>query len=96
MIQNVSLLMQYTEELSLIMNSLTIILLLVVLFRIKRVIKWMRKISENTKVPVCGQGMCDKKEKLSKEKTEQIQTKGLENPQSQAELLSEVLDEVFP
>lgn len=105
MMQIVSFLTQYAEELSLLMDSLTIVLLFVALHRIKSARKWMQEIAGNAKGSACEQAIYEKLEEGQKEEMRQAQTEDINEEQiqeklhcavPQEELLAAVLGEVFP
>ncbi len=95
MMQSVHFLMQHAKELSVLMDGIIIVLLLVILHRIKELLKCIRRENECTRKSVREQMLSEKEEEPPKEAVGQAETSAMENAQTQTELLTAVLDEVF-
>lgn len=95
MTQSVSFFMQYAEAVSVLMDSVIVIFLLVILHRIKGIQKWMQKEAESARICVQTQAVSKKAEEPLREVIGQAEVPDVENVQTQAELLTAVLDEVF-
>lgn len=93
--QSIYFFMEYAEELSLLMDSVIIVLLLVLLHRIKSVSKWMQREAENTRESVRVQEISEKEEVTPKKMEGGAAVADAENVQAQTELITAVLDEVF-
>ena len=99
MTQIIFFLTEYAEELLVLLCSLVLVLLLVTLHRMKRITKLIQEIAGNTNE--IGQVKCGmQKENHSvpakKDDGEQETADNMLKKEENAELLSEVLEEVFP
>lgn len=94
MMQSVSFFMQYAEEVSMLMNSGMIVFLLVILHRINGIRKWIQKEEACVETSVQTQAVSEKAEEVE-ESTGQAEVPDADNVQTQTELLTAVLDEVF-
>lgn len=100
MTQIMLFLAEYAEELAVFMCSLVIVLLLVTLHRMKRITKLIQEIAGNTNDVRQTREKCEEKEEmhsLPAENGGKQETSGVSpTREDNAELLSEVLEEVFP
>lgn len=95
MAQSVSFFIRYAAEVSVLMDSVIIVVLVVILHRINNIYRWMQKEQEREGVSVQTQTVSEKSEEAVRKVTGQAEMPGAENVQTQTELLTAVLDEVF-
>lgn len=95
MTQSVSFFMQYAEEVSILMDGVIVVFLLVILHRINGIRKWMQKESARAGTSVQRQTVSEKAEEEVADVVGQAELPDVENAQTQTELLTAVLDEVF-
>lgn len=95
MTQSVSFIMQYAEEVSMLMDSVIIVFLFVMLHRINGIRKWVQKEEKRAGASVQTQTVSDKAEEEAAGAAGQAGMPDAENVQTQTELLTAVLDEVF-
>lgn len=87
--------MQYAEEVSILMDGVIVVFLLVILHRINGIRKWMQKESARAGTSVQRQTVSEKAEEEVADVVGQAELPDVENAQTQTELLTAVLDEVF-
>lgn len=95
MTQRVSFFLQYAEAVSMLMNSVSIVFLLVILHRINGICKWIQKEKTCEGTSVQTQAISEKAEDAVEEAIGQAEAPDADNVQTQTELLTAVLDEVF-
>lgn len=95
MTQSVSFIMQYAEEVSMLMDSVIIVFLLVMLHRINGIRKWVQKEEKRAGTSVQTQTVSGEAEEEAAGAVGQAEMPDAENVQTQTELLTAVLDEVF-
>lgn len=101
MTQILFFLAEYAEECLVLLCSLILILLLVTLHRMKRITKLIQEIAGNTNDAGEGNVRRERKEEnnsvsVKKGGREQDAAGGILTAEENAELLSEVLEEIFP